>query len=105
MPWGEVRFNLRLSDPIRKYLDSDAPWHGVEGEYIVTLGTESFIKNGIDQSLPLLEASVNAFTRMWMGIRPASGLAVTDNIRGPERLLRELDLLLSLPSPGLDWEF
>lgn len=105
LPWGEVRFNLRLSDPIRKYLDSDAPWHGVEGEYIVTLGTGSFIENGVDHSLPVLEASVNAFTRMWMGIRPASGLAVTDNIRGPERLLRELDLLLSLPSPGLDWEF
>jgi len=102
---GEVRFNLRLSDPIVDYLDDDAPWKGISGEYTVVLGAESKTSRGMSGSLPLMEASVGAFTRMWFGVRPASGLAVTDDLAAPETLLEDLDGLLRLPVPRTDWEF
>ena len=37
-----VRFNLRLRDPIENYLGPDVAWRGIGGEYVVTLGPESF---------------------------------------------------------------
>jgi len=48
---------------------------------------------------------VNAFTRMWLGARPATGLAVTDELTGPAALLEELDWALRLPEPKPDWDF
>jgi len=102
---GEVRFNLRLSDPIERLLEGAAPWRGVAGEYVVTLGPESSAKPGTDTALPTLTASVNAFSRMWLGARPATGLAVTDDLAGPPELLTALDRALRLPEPKPDWDF
>lgn len=101
---GQARFNLRLGDPIAASLDEEAPWRGIAGDYLVTLGPVSGAEVGRDPRLPTLEASVGAFTRMWMGVRPATGLACTDDLRGPEALLQELDELLRLPPPHLGWE-
>ena len=42
---------------------------------------------------PTLTATVNAFTRLWLGVRPATGLAVTDDLSGPPELLQQLDQL------------
>jgi hypothetical protein len=42
---------------------------------------------------------------MWLGVRPASGLAVTDELAGPPALLEQLDDVLLLPTPRPDWEF
>ncbi len=100
-----IRFNLRLSDPIERFLESGSSWPGVGGDYIVTLGPESRAQPGTDGSLPYLAATVNAFTRMWLGARPASGLATTDEITGPHELLDQLDRVLCLPPPVPDWEF
>jgi hypothetical protein len=36
-------------------------------------------------------------------VRPASSLAVTDELEAAEELLRRLDRVLALPSPDLDW--
>jgi hypothetical protein len=102
---GEVRFNLRLSDPIERLLEHAAPWRGVAGEYVVTLGPQSNAKPGADAGLPTLTASVNAFSRMWLGVRPATGLAVTDDLDGPPALLTALDQALRLPEPKPDWDF
>jgi len=102
---GEVRFNLVLSDPVERFLDDDAPWHGVGGEYVVTLGSASGAVLGTDASLPTLRASVGALTRMWLGVRPASGLAVTDELAGPPELLEALDWTLLLPEPKPDWDY
>jgi len=100
-----VRFNLRLSDPIEAYLESDAPWHGVAGDYVVTLGPSSRAVPGRDSDLPTLTATVNAFTRLWLGVRPATGLSFTDVLEGPRELLEQLDAILRLPEPQLDWDF
>jgi GNAT superfamily N-acetyltransferase len=100
-----VRFNLALTDPIVRFLDDDAPWRGIAGDYVVTLGPSSGAEIGADASLPTLTASVGAFTRLWLGVRPASGLAVTDELSGPPELLNALDWALRLPAPQPDWDF
>ena len=102
---AEVRFNLRLSDPIERYLDGRSRWRGVGGEYVVTAGTSSGAENGMDSALPTVSASVGAFTRLWLGVRPASGLAITDSISAPQPLLEALDWAFLLPPPKPDWDF
>ena len=56
-------------------------------------------------SLPTLKASVGAFTRLWLGVLSANGLAVTDQLSGPPDLLGELDRAFLLPQPHPDWDF
>jgi len=99
-----VRFNLRLHDPIERYLGDNASWRGLSGDYVVTLGPSSGAERGTNHALPMLAASVNTFTRLWLGARPASGLAYTDNLSGPPSLLEELDWALRLPDPRTDWD-
>jgi hypothetical protein len=42
---------------------------------------------------------------MWLGVLPATGLSVTDNLTGPVDLLTALDVALRLPRPSPDWDF
>lgn len=101
-----VCFNLRLDDPIARFLDEGTAWRGVGGEYMVTLGPECAAEAGADPALPTLEASVGAFTRLWLGVRPARGLAFTDRLSGPEGLLRDLERALgAVPEPHVNWAF
>ena len=99
----ELRFNLRLNDPLESQLTGD--WRGVGGDYSVVLGGRSAAKSGHQAGLPLLTADVGAFTRLWFGVRPASVLAVTDRFDAPSELLEALDRCLVLPRPvaGLDF--
>lgn len=100
-----VRFNLQLEDPIEKYLDGSTGWKGVGGDYVVEAGKTSGAGRGQDTALPTLKATVNAFSRLWLGVRPATGLAVTDSLKGPRDLLEALDETFRLPAPARDWEF
>jgi hypothetical protein len=99
-----VAFNLALSDPLERF-GEETGWKGIGGDYVVTLGPESSCRAGSDVTLPTLTASVNAFSRMWIGVRPATGLAMTDSLAGPDDLLRRLDEALRLPEPQPDWDF
>jgi predicted acetyltransferase len=99
-----VRFNLLLRDPIADLLDDSAPWRGIGGEYVVEFGEESRATPGQAADLPTLTASVNAFSRLWFGVRSASDLAYTDELSGPPELLRQLDETLRLPEPNPDCE-
>ena len=100
-----VRFNLCLTDPIEAYLKGTTSWRGVGGDYVITAGPSSGAERGHDKDLATLTASVNAFTRLWLGVRPATGLAVTDDLSGPKELLEELDWVFRLPAPHYDWLF
>ncbi len=103
---GELlRFNARITDPVAAYLSDDTAWRGAGGEFVITLGPESQAETGNDGALPTLEASINAWTRLWLGVRPATGLAYTDDLRGPAELLSALDEILVLPDPQPDWSF
>ncbi len=105
LPGTTVRFNLALTDTISKFLDSDIPWRGLSGDYVVTLGPESGIVQGDDPALPTLKATVGAFTRMWLGVRQPSRLTLSDAFAGPPELLAALDHVLRLPVPDMDWDF
>ncbi|MHB9034599.1 MAG: hypothetical protein ACYC6L_16315, partial [Anaerolineae bacterium] len=100
-----VRFNLSLTDPITQLLPVDQSWRGTGGDYTVTLGESCEAVPGHHAGLPLLTTTVNAFTRMWLGVRPASGLAVTDELTASPELLRELDEKFRLPTPRIDWDY
>ncbi len=105
LPTGIAAFNLILDDPIQPYLDGETSWQGLSGDYIINLGEESSAKKGRNPNIPTLQASVGAFTRLWMGILPATSLALTDTLSGPPALLGELDWVLRLPTPKLGWDF
>ena len=100
----ELSFNLVLDDPIAHYLD-EGSWRGVGGEYVVRLGPASAVRPGRQEGLKRLEAGVGAFTRLWLGVRSAGSLAVTDNLRADPELLAALDEALLLPEPRPDWDF
>ena len=100
-----VTFNLALRDPIAAHLDGTNAWNGCAGDYVVTLGGESAAETGRSPNLPTLNASVGAFTRLWLGVRNASSLTLTDDLAGDEALLRALDRTLRLPHPYLGWDF
>lgn len=102
---GQISFNLQLEDPVARYLQDAGGWTGAGGEYVVTLGEVSHARYGHDEDLPTMRASVNAFSRLWFGVAPATSLAVTDELEAPEALLAKLDWLLCLPTPSLDWVF
>jgi len=100
-----ISFHLELADPIERHLAGDSSWPGLAGDYTITLGPKSSATPAREESLPTLHATVGAFTRMWLGVRPPTGLAWTDDLEGPAELLRALDQRLHLPAPVTDWDF
>lgn len=99
------RFNLKLSDPIESCLDFDQTWRGIAGDYVITLGPECSAHAGEVPGLLQIECTVGAFTRMWLGVRPASGLAITDALVGHGEVIAQLDDAFRLPTPLPDWDF
>ena len=100
-----VRCNLTLTDPITRYLADGAAWKGVAGEYTFCLAEEATVQSGHTPGLPELRASVGAFSRLWLGVRPATSLAISDDLHGDPQLLAALDRSLVLPTPRVDWGF
>lgn len=96
-----VRCNLRITDPLEEMLDDG--WRGVAGEYLLEIGPRSSAVPGTEAGLPTLTAGVGAFSRMWLGVRPASNLAVGDDLAGPDELLAALDDVFRspIPRPGI----
>ncbi len=101
----KVKFNLRLNDPISKYLDDKSKWKGISGDYIISLGTKSSAKKGFDKSLMTMEAGVGAFSRLWSGGLKATELSISDELKAPKKLLARLDKAIQLPKPHYDWDF
>ena len=97
-------FNLILSDPVEKYLDSSFEWRGCGGEYTIGFSNSSNAKRGVTEGLPVMECSVNTFSKLWTGTAKASMLPYTDKIKAPSSLLGNLDRALSLPEPSFDWD-
>jgi hypothetical protein len=104
-----VTFHLRLTDPIAEHLEDETRrrWAGVAGDYVVTLGPESHAeRTDAATDLPTLATSVNTFSRMWLGVRPPTGLAYTvRDMNAPRDLLERLDHVLTVPAPHADWDF
>ncbi|MBT3633109.1 MAG: GNAT family N-acetyltransferase [Candidatus Marinimicrobia bacterium] len=103
--YGQLQFNLKLYDPIQKYIGDNQGWNGLTGDYIISLGKSSNCKMGVDNTLPCLETNVNAFSRLWLGTVPASGLRLTEKFKCDDTLLKSLDSIFCLPEPTPDWDF
>ncbi len=102
---NDVKFNLELHDPIKKYLDSGFKWRGISGDYTVVLGSKSSAKKGLTKGLPKIRTTVNAFSRLWLGLRSATALTATDTFSAPAGLITRLDNLIKTPAPYIDWPF
>ncbi len=100
-----IRFNLELTDPLNDILDAETTWQGLSGDYVIELGPESSVRSGKDKQLKTLKASIGAFSRFWLGVRPASNLAITDQFSADDQLLNSLDAAVCLPRPHLGWDF
>lgn len=95
-------FGLRLTDPLA---ERGGPWPGVGGEFTLHLSENSDVAIGIRPDVHVLEASVGALTRLLLGIRPASSLALTDAFSAAPELLAALDRAIRLPALAPGWEF
>jgi len=105
-PGASLEFNLTLIDPAADRLDADGgSWCGVGGDYTITIATTSSASPGHRAGLPLLTTDVNAFTRLWFGVRPAGTLATSDAISAPPELLDALDRTVRTPRPHPGWDF
>ncbi|MBT8147464.1 MAG: sterol carrier protein domain-containing protein, partial [Gammaproteobacteria bacterium] len=100
-----LSFNLTLADPIVDYLTADQNWQGAGGEYTVHLGEQCEAVPAHSPGLPLLTAGVPGFSRLWLGSASATALSVVGDIAGPQELIAQLDQILSLPLPKMDWDF
>lgn len=103
-PGGKCSFNLRLTDPVNSFLDKSFSWRGTGGDYAVKLSDSSDMAKGFIKGLPLLECSVNAFTKLWNGTTRATMLPYTEKISAPAELLEKIDESLFMPEPAYDWE-
>ena len=100
-----VRFNLQLTDPIVPFLNPQHRWQGVGGNYQVTIGPHPRCRSGSDPNWPILTASVNAFTRLWLGATTTQTLLLNGSLSGPPELLQQLSWTLALPKPHPNWVF
>ena len=83
-------------------------WDGIGGDWVVTLGPESHAERvgAAPSGLDTLEASVNAFTRLWLGVGRPSALAFTSpDLKAPAELFEKLDETLLLTVPDPDWDY
>ena len=100
-----VSFNLALSDPIESYLEDGSEWNGVGGDWIICLGEESSATKGCDDSLPTATATVNDLSRLWFGSASAEAVALTGNFQASPELIHQIDSIVRLPEPFIDWDF
>jgi predicted acetyltransferase len=98
------RFNLRLTDPVADFLP-DEGWQGVGGDYTITIAESSGASEGFSKGLPLLETSVNSFTRLFFGIVSASQLEASDGLVIPRELRDEIGAAFCLPRMSTSWDF
>ena len=100
---NSVSFNLTLQDPLDDY--AVAPNAGLSGDYRIDLGVKGSVASGHDDACMTLTASVNALTRMLLGVARPSQLALTDEFAAPAPLLEALDATVTLPRPVPGFEF
>jgi hypothetical protein len=101
----EAEFTLRLADPVERYLPEHS-WPGVGGDYQVTLGETGGARaipatpGGVDVS-----ADVGTFTRLWLGVLPATTLRETGRLECNADTARLLDQAFFHEPPHTDWPY
>jgi predicted acetyltransferase len=100
-----VAFNLKLADPIEKYLKDASGWKGIGGNWVIRLGDTSTATRGCDESLETISCSVNDFSRIWFGSSTAEAVSVTGGFKASEKLIQAIDRIVCIPAPIVDWDF
>ncbi len=96
-------FDLVVMDPVAEFLDG--AWQGVAGEHHVIVDERFEIEPGARGGVPTLTCSVNALTRWWLGVLPASSLSLLPGFDGPPDLIAALDHGYRVPLPSVSWNF
>ena len=99
-----LRFQLCVQDPVRQFLQDRDGWQGVQGRYVVELGNRSAAEQREDSSLPVLDCSVSALSRLLWGVVSASSLQLTDQFAAPPALVTALDKIFT-ERPHPFWDF
>ena len=99
-----IRFQLSVQDPVGQILQDRDGWQGVQGRYVVELGSTSVAEQREDSSLPVLDCSVNALSRLLWGVVSASSLQLTDQFAAPPALVSALDRIFT-ERPHPFWDF
>ena len=104
-----VRFNLTLTDPVERYLDGGDGAGGLAGGSPASIRSPwiTYPRPAPGHRAPASRSCAprrGAFSRLWAGVRPASSLALTDDVAGPAELLADLDRAMP-PPPQFDWSF
>ncbi|NNE97008.1 MAG: GNAT family N-acetyltransferase [Acidimicrobiales bacterium] len=99
-----------LSDPIGSHLvDSgyDGSWEPLTGLWRLSFSESHSAERLPDGSEAAdLTTSVNALSRWWLGVLPASALAAVGQMDGDPAIFERLDLLTAhLPRPQPGWDF
>ena len=103
-PGESCSFNLRLHDPIKDHRESSTGWRGCSGDYTVHLSDHSRAVPGLVSGLPMMECSVNVFTKLWIGsVRPTL-IPFTDRIFASTELLEQVERAIPMPEPSFDWK-
>ncbi|NKB98336.1 MAG: GNAT family N-acetyltransferase [Pseudomonadales bacterium] len=99
----EFSFEADIADPLADYGDGA----GVTGSWRIQLGSAASAERCEPGAtgLPVMRASINAMTRLVLGVGAPSNLALTDDLEGSHELLRDLDTALHVRSPVLGWDF
>lgn len=101
----EFSFNLQLSDPINKFLDDSKKKNQCQGKFTVTIGKNSSIKRNFENSLPVVNATINAFTRLWIGLLPAETIGLVEKIEIENDLKIKLTKAFYNPDVRSDWDY
>jgi len=98
-------FNLTLSDPINDFLSEDNQFGECTGDFTVSIGNDSTVSRGLTKGLPLINGSINGFTRLWIGILPASTIGMVENLEIDESLVENLEKAFYRPDVRSDWDY
>jgi len=98
-------FNLRLTDPINDFLDERNKFDECSGDFTVSIDKESAISRGFEDNLPLVEGTINGFTRLWIGILPASSIGLVEDLNIDKSLVDKLEKVFYKPDVRSDWDY
>lgn len=101
----EFSFNLKLSDPINDFLETSEKRNECQGDFTINIGKMSSIEKGLEKNLPMVKSSINAFSRLWIGILPAETIGLVEEIEIDEELKEKLTKAFYNPDVRSNWDY
>ncbi|NNF55585.1 MAG: sterol carrier protein domain-containing protein [Acidimicrobiales bacterium] len=100
---------VRIEDPVEPHLVNsgyDGDWNGLDGTWRLSFGATHTAERISDGEPIDLETTINALTRWWLGVLPASTLVAMGAFECTADTADRMDTLTShLPKPQPGWDF